>query len=97
MNLSEDRLLATPHMDSLIVAALSKHFGQVRPIVQRMLRSQDPDVAESGARLAALSFLYHPEEEALEEEAFAGTPRQRLGVSRVALGEYRFERLPPVV
>jgi hypothetical protein len=26
MNLSEDRLLATPHMDNLIVAALSEHF-----------------------------------------------------------------------
>ncbi len=91
MNLSEDRLLATPHMDELIAAALFKHFGQVRPIVLRMLRSEDPDVAESGARLAALSFLYHPEEEALEAEAFAGTARQRLGVARVASAKIALE------
>jgi hypothetical protein len=84
MNLAEDRLLATPHMDYLIAGALPKHFEQVKPIVERMLRSQDADVAESGARLAALSMLYHPEVEALEAQAFAGTPRQRLGVARVA-------------
>jgi hypothetical protein len=29
-------------------------------------------------------FLYHPQEEALEAEAFAGTARQRLGVAKVA-------------
>ncbi len=84
MNLVEDRLLATPHVDNLIVAAFAKHFELVRPIVERMLRSQEPEVAESGARLAALSFLYHPEEEALEAEAFAGSARQRLGVAKVA-------------
>jgi uncharacterized membrane protein len=75
MNLSEDRLLATPHMDSLIVAAFAGHFEQVRPVVERMLRSQEPDVTESGARLAALSSLYRPEEDELEAEAFAGTAR----------------------
>jgi hypothetical protein len=84
MNLSEDCLLATPHMDNLIAAALPEQFEQVRPVVERMLRSQEPDVAESGARLAALSSLYHPEEEVLEAEAFAGTARQRLGVAKVA-------------
>lgn len=84
MNLSEDRLLATRHVDNLIVAAFAAHFEQVRPVVERMLRSQEPEVAESGARLAALSSLYHPEEEALEAEAFAGTAGQRLGVAKVA-------------
>ncbi|MCX6602140.1 MAG: hypothetical protein NTV52_00905, partial [Acidobacteria bacterium] len=84
MNLAEDRLLATPHVDNLIAAALAEHFVQVRPIVERMLRSQEPEVAESGARLAALSFLHHSEEAELEAEAFAGTARQRLGVARVA-------------
>lgn len=84
MNLSEDRLLATPHMGNLIRAAIAEHFEQVRPIVERMLRSKESDVAESGARLAALSFIYHPQEEALEAEAFAGTAQQRLGVAMVA-------------
>lgn len=72
MNLSEDRLLATPYMGGLIVAAFAAHFEQVRPVVERMLRSQEPDVAENGAHLAALSSLYYPEEE-LVAEAFAGT------------------------
>jgi hypothetical protein len=60
-----------------------------------MLRSQDPDVAESGARLAALSFLFHPEEEALEAEAFAGTAQQRLGVARVASANIALEDCRP--
>jgi hypothetical protein len=71
-------------MDSLIVAAFAGHLEQVRPVVERMLRSQEPDVTESGARLAALSSLYRPEEDELEAEAFAGTARQRLGVAKVA-------------
>jgi len=84
MNLSEDQLLATPHMDNLIVAALPGHFEQVRPLVERMLRSQDSDLAENGSRLAALGALHHPEYKELEVEAFEGIARQRLGVSRVA-------------
>jgi hypothetical protein len=73
----------------------AKHFEEVRPIVQRMLRSQDPDVAESGARLAALTFLYHPEEETLEAEAFAGVAGQRLGVARVASANIALEDCRP--
>lgn len=84
MNLSEDRLLVTPHVDQLIAGALPKHFEQVRPLVERMLRSQDADAAEAGARLAALSALYHPDVADLEAEAFQGSARQRLGVARVA-------------
>jgi hypothetical protein len=84
MNLSEDGLLATPHMDYLIAGALPKHFNEVRPIVERMLRSQDLDVADSGARLSALTVLYHPEVVALEAEAVKGSAKQRLGVARVA-------------
>jgi hypothetical protein len=71
-------------MDELIRAALPKHFGDVREIVERMLRSQDPDVADAGARLSALSALYYSEAAALEDEAFNGSARQRLGVARVA-------------
>jgi hypothetical protein len=84
MNLSEDRVLATPRMDELVRDALPKHLDNVRHIVERMLRSQDPDVAEAGARLSALSAIYHPEVAALEAEAFRGSAQQRLGVARVA-------------
>jgi hypothetical protein len=90
MKLAEDALLATPHMDYLIVGALPKHFEQVRPIVERMLRSQEPDVMESGARLSALAVLYHPEVTELEAEASKGSARQRLGVARVASANIAF-------
>jgi len=84
MNLSEDELLATPHMDRLIAGALPKHFEEVRPIVERMLRSQHPEVADAGARSSALTVLYHPEVVDLEAEALKGSAKQRLGVARVA-------------
>ncbi len=84
MKVAEDALLATHHVEALIGSAIVGHFQQVRHLVERMLRSREPVVAKSGARLAALSFLYQPEAEKLEAEAFAGNASQRLGVAQVA-------------
>src|SRR5262249_53310515 len=75
--------------------ALSRHFEQVRPFVERMLRSTHPDVAQSGARLAALAVLYHPALEPLEAEAFAGSAKQRLGVAQVAAANIGFTECRP--
>lgn len=84
MNVGEDQLLATPHIGRLIRATLPKHFKEVRQILERMIRSQVPEVAENGAQLAALGCLYHPEAAELEAAAFAASDRHRLGIARVA-------------
>ena len=57
MNLSEDRLLATRHVYEFIRDRLRDSFAELRPIVERMLRSSEPEVCEAGARLASLALL----------------------------------------
>ena len=84
MNLSEERLLATEHMYHLIFGALRERFDQVRPTIERMLRSSSPDVGEAGARLAGIAALEHASAADLVAEALRGTAKHRLGIAQVA-------------
>ena len=79
----DDRLLGTQYVDRFIYYALRDHFSHVRPIVERMLRSQHSHVREAGARLASLAAIYHPDQ-SLIVEALKGDAAQRLGVAQVA-------------
>ena len=94
-NLSEDRLLATVHVCAFIRGGLRDHYAELRPIVERMLRSSELKVCEAGARLASIAAaLEHEGAEALVDEALQGDARRRLGVAQVvsaniATSEYR--------
>ena len=59
MNLPEDGLLAAPQVYRFIRDSLRDRFADVRPIVERMLGSSEPEVCEAGARLASLAALEH--------------------------------------
>lgn len=84
LDLSEDRLLTTPHVDALLRHTLQHHLAGARPIVTRMLRSGDKDVGEAGGRLAGLAALYHEGAADLAAEAREGGTPQRLGIAKVA-------------
>ncbi len=85
MRLSEERLLATYHMDHFARERLRDTFADVRPIIMRMLRSSEPDVQNTGARLACFAVLQHGGPAApLVDKAMAGGRGHRLGVARVA-------------
>ena len=80
-----DHLLVTPYVDRFIHYGLRDHFGQLRHVVERMLRSKVPETSEAGARLASLAVLYqYSDAEDLVEEALRGNASQRLGVAQVA-------------
>ena len=83
MNLSEDRLLATVHVYGFIHNYLGDGFLDLRPIVERMLRSTEPEVCKAGAALASLAAMLHESAADLGEEALQGTAHQRLGMARV--------------
>ena len=94
MNLSEEGLLTTPHVRQLIRVGLVDSFPSFRPIVERMLRSSEPEVCETGAILAGVASLEHESSSDLAHEALHGGARQRLGVAKVsaaniAVPEYR--------
>ena len=85
MDLSEDRLLATDHVDRFICDSLCNSFTEVEPVLQRMLRSPEPNVREAGGRLASLATLHGHNARRLVDEALRGDARLRLGVADVAL------------
>ena len=84
MDLSEDRLLATPHVYKYIRDSLRDNFAELRPIVERMLRSSEPEVSEVGARLASIAALIRERAADLVDEALRGDAPHRLGVAQVA-------------
>ena len=80
-----DCLLATPYVDRFLWYMLRDHFGELRHVVKRMLRSKVQETSKAGARLASLAVLYqHSEAEELVEEAIRGKASQRRGVAQVA-------------
>ena len=84
MDLSEDRLLTTRNVRKFIRWGLRDCFVELRPLVERMLRSPEPDVSQAGARWAGVAALWHEEAGALVDEAMRGGVRQRVGVAEVA-------------
>ena len=84
MNLSEDRLLATHHVCDFIHGHLRDGFPKLRPIIERMLRSSEPEVREAGAWLAGIAALIHKSAADLVDEALRGDTPHRLGVAQVA-------------
>ena len=84
MNIPEDRLLATRDVYDYIRYGLRDRFAELRPIVERMLRSSEPEVCEVGARLASLALLMDQSAADLVDEALRGDAYHRLGVARVA-------------
>ena len=84
MDLSEDRLLTTPHVDALLHYVVRKHPDVGRPFVQRMLRTRDTAVRQAGGVLAGLASLYHEGAADLAADARDGDASQRLGIAQVA-------------
>lgn len=91
MNRADDRLLATVHVYDLIRSLLREHFDELRPVIERMLRSGDPTVAQSGARLAGLAALHHQQAADLDREAATGSAPQRRGIAEVAAANVAVE------
>jgi hypothetical protein len=80
---TEDCLLATHFVERFVFLGLGQHFDTLRPHIERMLRSKDSKVGETGARLASLAALAHPEVDILAQEAVHGNAAQRLGLAQV--------------
>lgn len=90
MDLTEPRLLATPHMYDLLHHVVRKHLAVGHPLVQRMLRSADTDVGKAGGRLASLAALYHDSAVDLAAKARDGDVPHRLGIAQVASSNVKY-------
>ena len=85
MTLSEDLLLATRYICRFIHARLHDNFTELRPIIERMLRSSASEVRKVGARFAGLAFLAHEHAaDHLVDGALQGDAQRRFGIAEVA-------------
>ena len=97
LDLPEDRLLGTRDVYELVRYGLQDSFDELRPVLERMLRSSEPEVREAGARLASLALLMGQRAADLVDEALHESASHRLGVARIAFGEHRHSGVPPLV
>lgn len=78
------RLLGTHYVSDFIAASLPRCFDSVLPVIERMLRSERPEISQVGSQLGSLARLHGNNVDELIAEALAGSSRQRLGVAKVA-------------
>ena len=84
---TEDVLLGTRGVENFLFYAARTHFGQLEPILERMVDSKDATVAAVGARQACVASLDVEEARPLAEKCLSGTEAQREGAAEVVLGE----------
>ena len=84
MNIPEDRLLAAHDVCEYIRYGLHDSFAELRPIVERMLKSSEPEATEAGGRMASLALLMDQPAADLVDTALHGGAQHRLGVAKVA-------------
>ena len=80
---TEDALLQTHFVERFLVFALQTHFQELSPILERMVFSQLPDAASTGARQACLAALHFPEAAGLVRICLSGSEAQKIGAAQV--------------
>ena len=84
MDLKEDLLLGTTDVVEFVSSHLLHEFPAMRPTIERMLRSFQPEVCKVGAELASIAAMLHEDAVELGEESLRGNRHQRAGVAQVA-------------
>ena len=84
MNVPDERLLATRDVCEFIRYRLRDSFVELRPVLERMLRSSEPEVCAAGARLSSLALLMDQSAADLVDQASGGGCHHRLGVAEIA-------------
>ena len=80
---TEDELLHTPFVERFMYFALQTHFRELAPILERMVNSEIPDVASTGARQACLAAVDLPEASTLASLCLSGSESQRVGAAQM--------------
>jgi hypothetical protein len=86
---TEDALLKTHYVDRFLFYALQTHFEKLRPLVERMIGSLEPEVATVGARQVCLASLFVAKAHSLAELCISGTEAQQMGAAEVCAANLR--------
>ena len=89
--LDDDRILETRHANDFIAYARHSHLDRLEPIIERMMKSDNPRVASCGAAWATGTWLQTGRFESWMSACKSGSVPQRKGVADVASGWIRNE------
>jgi hypothetical protein len=78
-----DKLLGASSIERFLYYALSTHFQELSPILERMLTSDLPEVVKAGAKMSCLSFLVQQEAKSLAERCLSGSKDHRKAMARI--------------
>lgn len=87
---ADDRLLGTRFVEDFIRYAATTHWDDIKPVIDRMLKSQIADVATAGARQACLASLTEQNALPLAQDCVNGATAQRLGAAEVYAANLQF-------
>ena len=87
---ADDRLLGTRSVEDFIRYAATTHWDDIKPIIDRMLKSQIDEVAAAGARQACLASLTEEDAIPIAQDCVNGTSAQRLGAAEVYAANLQF-------
>jgi hypothetical protein len=80
---AEDPLLGTQYIELFLHYALSTHYQQLLPILERMINSDLPEVVMVGARQACLLSMTIEEASPLAKRCFDGTEVHRMSAAEI--------------
>jgi hypothetical protein len=81
----DDRIFEGPYTGHFISYAWHTHLEQLKSIIERMAKSENPEVANIGAAWATAIWLRTGEMEKLKNECCCGSTNQRKGAASVAV------------
>ncbi len=80
---ADDRLLVSHHVQDFLRYQAAVDFARLKPIMERMVRSELSDVRSAGAASITLAALSEADAHKLARAYLAGSEPERLGVARV--------------
>jgi hypothetical protein len=89
---TEDVLLGTREVENFLFYAARTHFDKLKLILERMVDSNNANVAAAGARQACVASLDVEEARPLAEKCLSGTEAQREGAAEVYSANLRTAR-----
>jgi hypothetical protein len=89
---ADDHLLATRHIEEFLRYRAAIDFVRLRPIMERMVRSELSDVRSAGAAWITLAALSEAGAHNLARACLAGSEQERLGAARVYAGNLTLAR-----
>ena len=87
---ADDRLLGTRFVEDFIRYAATTHWDDIKPVIDRMLKSQIDEVAAAGARQACLASLTEEDALPLAQDCVNGATALRLGAAQVYAANLQF-------